>query len=411
LAGIADAFLLHDRPIHTRTDDSVVRAVPPPAARTVILRRSRGYVPASLPLPGPGAPQALLACGAQLKNTFCLAKNRRAWVSHHVGDLENYETLRSFSEGIDHFRRLFAVDPEVVVHDLHPEYLSTKYALDHFDVVMGVQHHHAHLASCLAEHGETGPAIGAIFDGSGCGTDGTVWGGELLVGDLREFERAGHLWRVRLPGGDRAVEEPWRMACAWLAEVCGGPSPIPGALRASVGAPEWEAVARLIGRGLQAPWTSSVGRLFDAVAALCGLRARVSYEGQAAAELEAVADRSERGEYTLALTDDLRLDARPLIAAVHADVEAGLSIPVVSCRFHRGLAAITAEACRRTAEARGLDLVVLSGGVFQNRLLLELTSERVQAHRLRVLVPERLPPNDGGISYGQAAVAAARLQA
>ena len=209
LAPIADLFLLHDRPIQTRTDDSVVR---PPLA----LRRSRGHVPEPLALPV-GAPRPLLACGAELKNTFCLARGARAWVGHHIGDLENYETLRSFTEGIEHFRRLFAVEPEVVVHDLHPEYLSTKYAFEREGVeLVGVQHHHAHLAACLAEHGEHGPAIGAIYDGTGYGTDGTVWGGEILAGGLEAFERAGALRAVPLPGGPQAIRQPWRMACAWL---------------------------------------------------------------------------------------------------------------------------------------------------------------------------------------------------
>src|SRR5207248_11111957 len=210
-----DLFLVHDRPIATRTDDSVVRATrrrTPP----LLIRRSRGYVPASMPLPVQGA-QPLLACGAELKNTFCVAKGARAWVGHHIGDLENYETLRSFTDGIEHFERLFALEPEVVVHDLHPEYLSTKYALDRDRVeLVGVQHHHAHLAAVLAEHGEQDLAVGAIFDGTGYGLDGTVWGGELLVGDLAGFRRAGALRSVRLPGGTRAIREPWRMACAWL---------------------------------------------------------------------------------------------------------------------------------------------------------------------------------------------------
>jgi hydrogenase maturation protein HypF len=203
LRAIADVFLLHDRPIETRTDDSVARVVPlAGAARTTFLRRSRGYVPASLPLPG-GTRAPLLACGAELKNTFCVAKGERAWVSHHIGDLQNYETLTSFERGIAHFERLFAVRPAVIAHDLHPEYLSTKYALDRAGdhELIGVQHHHAHLAACLAEHGAVGPAVGAIFDGTGYGTDGTVWGGEVLYGDLAGFDRVGSLASVRMPGG------------------------------------------------------------------------------------------------------------------------------------------------------------------------------------------------------------------
>jgi hydrogenase maturation protein HypF len=408
LAGVADLFLVHDRPIHTRTDDSVVRSVggrPAP----LILRRSRGYVPESIALPVPAA-SPLLACGAELKSTFCVAKGARAWVSHHIGDLENWETLRSFREGIAHFERLFAVSPRKVVHDLHPDYLSTKEALEREGVEhLGVQHHHAHLAACLAEHGERGPAVGAIFDGTGYGPDGTVWGGELLVGDLAGFERAGFLRPVRLPGGAQAIREPWRMACAWLVAARGDDPPPPATLAGAVALGRWREVAELARTGTASPLTSSVGRLFDAVAALCGVRARVNYEGQAAAELECAADRSETGAYPLAVDGDgpVTLDARPTVLAALRDAEAGTGAPLVSARFHNALAAATAAACERVAAGAGLDAVVLAGGVFQNRLLLERTSERLAAAGLRVLVPERLPPNDGAISYGQAAVASA----
>jgi hydrogenase maturation protein HypF len=398
LAGIADHVLLHDRPIHTRTDDSVVRAV---EGRPIVLRRSRGHVPAALALPL-AAPE-LLACGAELKSTFCVAKGPRAWVGHHIGDLRNEETLRSFTEGIAHFEELFAVAPRVVAHDLHPDYLSTTYALAREGVEhVGVQHHHAHLAAVLAEHGEQGPAIGAVYDGTGYGTDGTVWGGELLAGGLDGFERAGHLWPVRLPGGDRAVRQPWRMACAWLAEATGAePAPLPG-----IEPRAWHAVAELARTGLAAPVTTSMGRLFDAVAALCGVRAEVTYEGQAAVELEAMSDRAERGAYPLDVADGV-LDARPTILAVAADVAAGVAPPVVAARFHRAVARATARACAQAAAVHGPDAVVLAGGVWQNRLLLELTLPLLRDRGLRVLVPERLPPNDGAISYGQAAIAAA----
>ncbi len=449
LAAIADLVLVHDRPIHIRTDDSVVRAIPgrPP----LVIRRSRGYVPASLDLPL-ASPRPLVAYGAQLKSTFCVAKGRRAWVSHHIGDLENLETLRSFREGIEHFERLFAVAPEVVAHDLHPDYLSTNEALERGEVdYVGVQHHHAHLAACLAEHGERGPALGAIYDGTGYGTDGTVWGGELLVGDLEGFERAGWLWPVRMPGGDRAVREPWRMACAWLQEALGKEPALPATLVAEVDPAMWHAVAAVAASEL-APVTTSVGRLFDAVAALCGSRARVNFEGQAAVELEAACDESERGAYSMpvvpragdatlgpearpagegkatraategragegkatrAATEGrapLVLDARATISDVLADLETGATVPAVAARFHNGLAEATALACRVLADRGGFDTVVLSGGVFQNRRLLTACAERLDAAGLRVLVPERLPPNDGGIAYGQAAIAAARLE-
>jgi hydrogenase maturation protein HypF len=396
LKDLADLFLVHDRPIETRTDDSVVRAG---LSRPMVLRRSRGYVPAAIALPGPGTARPVLACGAELKNTFCVAKGTRAWVSHHIGDLENYETLRSFTEGIEHFKRLFAVEPEVVVHDLHPEYLSTKYALELDGVqLVGVQHHHAHLAACLAEHGEPGPAIGAIFDGTGYGLDGTVWGGELLYGDVAKFRRVGALLPVRLPGGARAIKQPWRMACAWL--VRSGIEP-PAA---------WQPIGELARSGLASPLTTSMGRLFDAVAALIGIRAEVNYEGQAAIELEAACEVSERGSYPIAVTGDpLVIDPREMIRAVAADVRAGERPGVIARRFHRTTARATVEACARLADTHGTDLVVLSGGVFQSRLLLDSVWSGLTGAGLRVLVPERLPVNDGGISFGQAAVAAATL--
>jgi hydrogenase maturation protein HypF len=442
LAAVADAFLLHDRPIRTRTDDSVVRAV---GGRTVTLRRSRGHVPASLPLPVPAA-RPLLACGAELKSTFCLARDERAWVGHHVGDLRNAETLAAFRDGISHFQRLFAVTPRTVAHDDHPDYLSTAYALDRAErerlTPVAVQHHHAHLAACLAEHGETGTAVGAIYDGAGLGPGGEVWGGELLTGDLRGFARAGSLWPVRLPGGDRAAREPWRMACAWLvaagadaadaagagdagdplaadaagadaagAAGAGGrldrPPPLPPALAGAVAPSAWAAVARMAATGFAAPQTTSMGRLLDAVAALCGLRAVCSYEGQAAIELEAAADPSARGAYELPLTAGCRLDARPAIRAAAADVAAGVPAGVVSARFHAAVAAATAAGCATAAERAGTELVVLSGGVFQNRLLLGRTRTLLERRGLRVLAPELLPPGDGGIAFGQAAVAAA----
>jgi hydrogenase maturation protein HypF len=414
LAGIADLFLVHDRPIHMRTDDSVVRALDPQVRTApLLLRRSRGYVPGHLALPV-GVPEPVLGCGAELKNTFCLARRERAWVSHHVGDLKNYETLSSFTEGIEHFQRLFAVEPAVVAHDLHPDYLSTRYALEREGPEhVGVQHHHAHLAACLAEHGETGTAVGAIYDGTGYGTDGTVWGGELLVGGLADFDRRGMLAPVRLPGGDAAIREPWRMACAWLAAAFAEERPtIPSPLGDHVRQPDWDAVCGLLGSGVNSPVTSSIGRLFDAVAALCGIRAAVNYEGQAAAELEGISDPAEARSYPMGVIDSTSgptiLDARETVRAIAGDLARGAAPPSVGARFHRALAEATSTACEREAERAGTDLVVLSGGVFQNRLLLERTVAILRGGALRVLFPTRLPPNDGGIAYGQVAVAAAR---
>ena len=399
LAAIADRFLVHDRPIETRVDDSVLRG-------PLVLRRSRGLVPTSIELPA--AQRPLLACGAELKSAFCLAKAGRAWVGHHIGDLKNWETLRSYRAGIAHFERLFAVAPEIVAHDLHPDYLSTAYALEREGVErVAVQHHHAHLAACLAEHGESGPAVGAIFDGAGLGSDGAVWGGELLAGGIAGCERAGHLWPVRLPGGDAAAREPWRMARAWLHALGDDDPAVPAALAQQVPRARWEAVGALVRSGTAAPETTSVGRLFDAVAALCGIRATVNYEGQAAAELEAACDPRERASYPLPVLDaaPILLDARATIAAVVEDLARGAAAGTVAGRFHNALADATARACVVAARRTGSELIVLSGGAFQNRVLLERTSERLTAAGLRVLFPRRLPPNDGGIAFGQAAVA------
>jgi hydrogenase maturation protein HypF len=390
LAGIADAFLVHDRPIEQRADDSVVRG-------RIVVRRSRGHVPAPVVLPV-AATRPLLAVGAEQKSVFALVKVRRAWLGPHIGDLESWDALLAFRETLAHCERLFDVRPEVVAHDLHPGYRSTQDAQDLDGVeLVGVQHHHAHLAACLAEHGVTGPAVGAIYDGTGLGTDGTIWGGEILAGDLRGFARAGHLWPVGLPGGERAVREPWRMACAWC--VAAGVEP-PARLRAQR---LWPAVERLCAT---APVTTSMGRLFDAVAALAGVRTHCTYEGQAAAELEALAA-GDAEPYPLPVTGALVLDARPTVAAVAADAASGVPAARIAARFHAAVAAATAEAVVRGAAVRGLHIAVLSGGVFQNRRLLEATAAQLAEAGLRVLVPERVPPNDGGLALGQAAVAAA----
>jgi hydrogenase maturation protein HypF len=410
LGTVADAMLVHDRPIQVRADDSVVRSLGAGSSNALMLRRSRGYVPATLELPVAAPP--LLACGAELKSTFCLASGTRAWVGHHIGDLKSWETLRAFRDGIAHFEELFGVAPRVLAHDLHPDYRSSAYAHERDGVALvAVQHHHAHFAACLAEHGERGPAIGAIYDGSGLGSDGTIWGGEILVGGLERVERVGHLEPVRLPGGDAAVREPWRMACAWLLASLDGEAHPTAPIAARVEEARWEQVAELARTGTASPITTSIGRLFDAVAALCGIRMTVHEEGRAAVELEAVAAPSERGAYPLALIDGyvLRLDARETVRAIVDDLAGGAPASVVSARFHNGLAAATAAALSRLAERHGVATTVLSGGVFQNRLLLERCAEALACSGLRVLIPRQLPPNDGAISYGQAAVAAARI--
>jgi len=401
LGGIADAFLVHDRAIHIRTDDSVTRTF---RGRPMLLRRSRGYVPEPLSVPS-GFPRHVLACGAELKNTFCLARDRHAFVSHHVGDLENAETLRSFTEGIEHFRRLFDVDPQVVAHDLHPEYLSTKYALELDGVdLLGVQHHHAHIASCLADTGEDGPVIGVAFDGTGYGTDGTIWGGEFLIADLAEFERAGHLAPVPMPGGAAAIRQPWRMAAAYLGEH----------------APDnlvrrhqqyWPAVLAMAANGVNSPLTSSAGRLFDAAAAILGVRDAINYEGQAAIELEQLADPAEARAYPAGIEagqGPFRACGADLLHGVIDDLTSGVPAPVIAARFHHGVAALVEAGCLLMRDRHGLGTVALSGGVFQNALLLHAAVARLEARGFRVLLHSRVPCNDGGISLGQAAVAAAR---
>jgi hydrogenase maturation protein HypF len=400
LKDIADAFLTHDRAIHVRTDDSVARTF---RGRPMLLRRSRGYVPEPLAV-ATGFPRPVLACGAELKNTFCLARGRHAFVSHHIGDLENAETLRSFTEGIEHFRRLFDIDPQVVAHDLHPEYLSTKYALELDDVdLQPVQHHHAHIASCLADNGEQGPVIGVAFDGTGYGADGTIWGGEFLAAGLAWFERGGHLVPVPMPGGAAAIRQPWRMAAAYTGD--------PEVARRHQD--HWPAVIAMAAKGINSPLTSSAGRLFDAAAALLGVRDAINYEGQAAVELEQLAETlspGEAGVYPARVEagDPFRIRGSDLLHAVIEDRTGGVPAPVIAARFHHGVAALIEAGCLLMRERHGLGTVALSGGVFQNSLLLRAAVTRLEARGFRVLLHARVPCNDGGISLGQAVIAASR---
>ena len=416
LAGIADAVLLHDRDIHIRTDDSVVRTF---RGRESVLRRSRGYVPEPIRL-GRSVAQPVLACGAELKNTFCLAKGEYAFVSHHIGDLENAETLRSFTDGIAHFRRIFDIEPRLVAHDLHPDYLSTKYAVDLADgdladgeltdvELVGVQHHHAHIASCLADNEADGPVIGVAFDGTGYGVDGTIWGGEFLLADLISFERAGFLEPVPMPGGAAAIRQPWRMAAAHLAVSYPGGPPA-GLAVEDRNEQHWAAVTAMAARGINAPMTSSAGRLFDAVAALVGVRDVINYEGQAAIELEQIADVHERGSYPVTVTGgtELRVAGSDLVRAAAEDLIAGVPPATIAARFHNGVAAAILTVCVWLREQTGLAVVALSGGVFQNLLLTSQVVDRLTDEGFRVLVHSRVPCNDGGISLGQAAVAGAR---
>jgi hydrogenase maturation protein HypF len=410
LGKIAEYFLVHDREIHMRCDDSVARTI---GKQELLIRRSRGYAPRPIAVAVPFV-QPVLACGAHLKNTFCLGKEQHAFMSHHIGDLENYETWDSFAKGIEHFKNLFAIEPAIVAHDLHPEYLSTKYALGVSGLTkIAVQHHHAHLASCMAEHGLEGPVIGVAFDGLGYGDDGTIWGGEFLVATLSRYERRAHLRTVPLAGGDRAVREPWRMAVSYLRDAL-GKDPL------SLSLPGWnvisgkkiEIVTSMMQRGLNTVQTSSCGRLFDAVASIVGLRHEVNYEGQAAIELEMAAVEGVSGSYPFEIgsTNPWKIDMRPTIDHLVREVRMKLPVGSMAAKFHNTLVAVIVEVCRRLRETDGLKRVCLSGGTFQNEYLLQRVIPALQARGFEVYFNSQVPTNDGGIALGQAVVANAIVQ-
>ncbi len=429
LAPLADAFLMHDREIHVRCDDSVVRMFPAvlpamrknPGAAVYPVRRSRGYAPDPLRLAVDAPP--LLATGAELKNTFCLARGRYAFLSHHIGDLENYETLRSFEEGVAHFERLFRVQPQAIAYDLHPDYLATRYALERAErqglAAIGVQHHHAHIAACMAENGldSEQQVIGVAFDGTGYGEDGAIWGGEFLIAGYASCQRAAHLAYTRLPGGDKAVREPWRTALAWLhtAGIEWDADLPPVRYASSLAGPSMrplDVLSQQLHTGLNAPLTSSMGRLFDAVAALAGLRAVVNYEAQAAIELEALVDGREPGYYACDLRQDkdgMILDPARLLHGVIADLRSGEGQPVIAARFHSGVARMVCDTCLELRRRFNLTEVVLSGGVWQNTFLLALTAGLLQQERFNIYIHRQVPANDGGLALGQAVVAIARL--
>ncbi|MCJ7567791.1 MAG: carbamoyltransferase HypF [Anaerolineales bacterium] len=405
LAVLADAFLMNDRDIRTRCDDSVVRAFD---GGNYLLRRSRGYAPFPLNLAWEGP--SILATGPELKNAFCLTKGTYAFMSHHIGDMENYETLQSFEDGITHFERLFRVKPQAIAYDLHPDYLATRYAIERAErddlPAIGIQHHHAHIAAGMAEHHLPADesVIGVAFDGTGYGEDGAIWGGEVLISTYRQYERIAHLDYIRMPGGDAAVRKPWRLALAWLHKV-GLPwsddlPPVKAASKA-----EKSVVARQLETRLNSPQTSSMGRLFDAVSALIGLRQEVSYEAQAAIELESQVDRDETGTYSFDLRDGL-LDPTPLIRSIVNDLSDGVSVQVIAARFHNGVAQAVLEVCNSAREKYGLDRVVLSGGVWQNMFLMRRTVDLLRRDDFAVLIHRKVPANDGGLALGQAAIAA-----
>ena len=413
LAGIADVFLTYDRPIHIRCDDSVTRLV---AGAELPLRRSRGEAPQPLPLPVP-CRQPTLALGGQLKVTFALGRGRHAFLSHHLGDLDHYEAYRAFVGAVGHYERLFEIRPERVAHDLHPDYATSLYARERAASegigLLGIQHHHAHVASCMAENGLNESVIGVAFDGTGFGSDGAIWGGEFLIGDYRKFRRGAHLRYVGMPGGERAIKEPWRMAMAHLADAGVGPE----SLGARILRADFKIILKMLEKRINTPPTSSVGRLFDAVAALAGVRDRVSYEGQAAMELEWLATpEAPDGGYPFEVgasrdasgaADSLVIDTRPLIRAVTFDVARGVAPACIARRFQTTMVDLIAAVCEALRGQTGINTVALSGGVFLNALLTSETLGRLTDDGFRVYRHRLVSPGDGGLSLGQLVIASA----
>jgi hydrogenase maturation protein HypF len=408
LTPLADAFLLHDRPIHIWVDDSVLVH---PLGQPYFVRRSRGYAPEPVHLAQDLPP--IFAAGAELKNTFCLTRENYAFLSHHIGDLENYETLQSYEEGVRHYERLFRVKPQILACDLHPDYLSTRYAETRSQQenlpLIPVQHHHAHLAACLADNGWEGdaPAIGLSFDGTGLGSDGAIWGGEVLLGGYRTFERRFHLAYAPLPGGDMAVRKPARMALAYLRQAgLDWEADLPPVEHLC--AEERTVIASQIQHHLNSPSTSSMGRFFDAVSALIGIRQTATYEGQAAIELEAAADPAETGLYPFIISEGV-FNPAPLLQEIITDWRAHLPVSVLAARFHNSIAQLALDLCLQIRAESGARSVALSGGVWQNRLLLTKSAGLLRDAGFNVLIHRHIPANDGGIAVGQALIAAHRL--
>ncbi len=420
LKGIADAFLMHDRDIHQRADDSVISVA---AGLPRPVRRSRGMVPAPVLLQG--RVPCVLALGGALKNTLCYTQEDRATLSQHIGDVENQETFAFFTEVIAHLSKILGIRPEIVAHDMHPDYLSTRYALGQNEFrTMAVQHHHAHIASCLADNGCGEKVIGLALDGTGYGEDGTVWGGEVLLADMHGFERAAHIGCRAMPGGDRAIREPWRMAISYLYSAflreggegeeafltwAGNLPPVQYA-----GPEKCRAVLRMIHTGLNTVRTSSLGRLFDGVSAVLGLRESTSFEGQAAMDLEMAMTGSAGGRsgYEMDMEQEggmTVLSPDRMMMAVVRDVRKGIPNGVISLRFHQGVVDGFVRICERMREAHGIQGVALSGGCFQNRFLLDTMTERLNQKRFRVLSHVQVPANDGGLSLGQALIAASAI--
>jgi hydrogenase maturation protein HypF len=419
LASLADAFLMHNRDIHIRCDDSVVRLFEENRQSKIVnrksiypIRRSRGYSPFPVKLPF-DVPQ-ILATGSELKNTFCITNKNYAFLSHHIGDMENYETLKSFEQGVEHFERLFRVKPEAIAYDLHPNYLATRYALERAERenirTIGVQHHHAHIASCMAEHGLDGshPVIGVSFDGTGYGEDGAIWGGEFLVADYETYKRMFHLEYFPLPGGDASIKKPARTALALLWSLgLEWDERLASVMEFSEA--ERSMLRTQLEKKINTPSTSSMGRLFDAVSALADVRQAVNYEGQAAIEFEALGDSAEEEIYSFGLNQD-QVQVRGVIQSLTKDVMAGVPISKISARFHHGLAEAVREVVKKMSADSGIREVALSGGVWQNITLLRRTLSLLQEDGLEVYIHREVPPNDGGLALGQAAIAAGRLR-
>ncbi len=409
LHGIADYFLLHNRDIHSRYDDSVVMVE---QDQTIMVRRARGYAPYPVPLPFHA--RQILACGAELKNTFCLTRDNHAFLGQHIGDMENLETLEHFEATIALYERLFRIQPELIACDLHPDYLATQWAetvsQQNKIPIIGVQHHHAHIVSCMVDNEIQEPVIGVALDGTGYGTDGHIWGGEFLVADFGHYQRKAHLEYLPLPGGTAAINRPYRTAISYLYTLLGEDALNPDLpCLSSVDEVELDLIKRQVDRRLNTPLTSSCGRLFDAVSALLGIRGQIDYEGQAAVELEMAADEgSEEGIYPFAVEvkdGENVIKLRELFTAIMSDLTQGIPVPVISTRFHNTVAQMVSDVCSRIARETGITKVALSGGVFQNRLLLRKTTTALGATDLTPITHRRVPCNDGGISLGQAVIA------
>jgi hydrogenase maturation protein HypF len=411
LQGIADAFLVHDREIVRRCDDSVMRVT---EERAQQLRRSRGFVPVALAVEGKSEP--VLAVGGELRNTVCVVHGGEAFLSQHVGDLENLESYEFFQEAVSHLRRILEVHPKIIAYDLHPDYFATKWALSQEGIqLVGVQHHHAHVASCMAENQLAGKVIGVVLDGSGHGLDGAVWGGEVLLADYKEFERAAHFEYVPLPGGAAAIQEPWRMAVSYLAKHHGkNLDRLELPFLKSIDGRRLQVVQQMIDREIHSPRTSSCGRLFDAVAALVGIRSTINYDAQAAIELEMAAyDSADEEEYPFDLIPDgthWQIGTLHLFQSILRDIQRQESAASISRRFHAGLARVFVEVAEKIREHHQLNRVCLSGGCFQNALLLELMLKGLREKSFEVYFHSQVPCGGGGISLGQAMVAANRTR-